>query len=108
MKAQVVRLGPPADARHAEIYAPGSIKPATVPVTRAFDSSDVIGAAEISADGSARITLIAGAPGVDVREIRHTGLGFRVIRQHDEAGVRVIDELDPICLGVEFAERIEP
>jgi hypothetical protein len=101
MKAQVVRIGPPADSRHAEIFAPGSIAPSTVPVTRAFDSSEVIGSAEIRADGSAEITL---APGVDVGTIRHTGLGFLVLRSSiDGAGVRMIEELEPICLCVEFA-----
>lgn len=104
IKAQVVRIGPPADARHAEIFAAGSIKSATVPVTRAFDSSDVIGAAEIREDGSAKIAL---APGVDVGKIRHTGLGFRVIRSSvDGAGVRTIEELEPLCLGVEFAPAL--
>jgi len=100
MKTQVVRIGPPADERHREIYAPGSIKPATIPVTRAFDANDMIGGAEIFADGSARLAL---AGRVDGAKIRHVGLGFKIIRSHEEDGVRVIDELDPICLGVEFA-----
>jgi len=105
MKAQVVRLGPPADTRHGEIFAPGSIPAAaTVPITRAFDASDLIGAAELRPDGSAKLAI---TPGVDVGKIRHVGLGFRVIRSSvDGAGVRTIEELEPICLGVEFAPAL--
>jgi hypothetical protein len=102
LKVQVVRFGPPADARHAEIYAPGSVKAAgPIPVTRAFDARDVIGTAAIDEKGAA---VIAFAPGIQAGIIRNVGLGFRVIDSTlDDAGVRTITKLDPICLGVEFA-----
>jgi hypothetical protein len=105
VKAQAVRIGPPADARHGEIFAPGSIKPTTgIPVTRAFDSRDVIGTAALDADGAAFVEL---APGVaDVGKIRHVGLGFRIIRHRMDGDVRVIEELEPLTLGVEFATEL--
>lgn len=100
LSTRVVRIGPPADDRHREIYAAGSIKPAKIPITRAFDSAALIGAADLHSDGSA-VLRFAGR--VEPGKIRHVGLGFRIIRAHEEGGVRVIDELEPICLGVEFA-----
>lgn len=102
IKAQAIRLGPPADSR-GTIVAPGSIKPAKgLPVTRMFDASDVIGTADLEADGSGTIRL---APGVHVGAGRvvDTGLGFRVIRSHEEDGATVFDEIEPITVGVSFA-----
>lgn len=99
---RVVRIGPPADDRHREIFAPGSITAARIPVTRAFDASTLIGLADLHSDGSAVLRFSDGR--VEPGKIRHVGLGFRIIRSsEDGAGVRTIEELEPICLGVEFA-----
>lgn len=104
LPVRVVRIGPPADERHGEIYAPDSITPARVPLTRAFDATAVIGIADVHSDGSA---VLRFADGVDVGKIRHVGLGFRVLEQLiDGAGIRTITKLDPLCLGVEFAPTL--
>ena len=61
--ASALRIGPPASAR-GEIFAAGCIKPTSgIPVTRMFDSGDVIGIADVAADGTVTIRL---APGVEV------------------------------------------
>ncbi len=97
--ACVLRIGPPANYR-GEIFAAGCIKPTNgIPVTLRFNVEDVIGTADVAADGSATIRL---APGVDVPAGAHveTGLGFRVIRDRWEGHDRVVEELEAIVVAI--------
>jgi hypothetical protein len=101
IKALALRIGPPANER-GEIFAAGSIKPTNgIPVTRMFDSSDVIGTADVAADGTVTIRL---GPGVAVPAgaTVETGLGFRVHRDRWDGDDRVVEELEAITVGVEF------
>jgi len=99
--ARALRIGPPASDR-GEIFAAGCIKPTRgIPVTRLFDAGDVIGTADVAADGTVTIRL---APGVAVPAGAHveTGLGFRVIRDRWDGDDRIVDELEAITVGIEF------
>lgn len=101
VKVQTIRLGPPAE--EGSILAPGCIKATRqIPVTRNFDGREVIGVADVEADGSATIVLAWRVEGT----IGNAGLGFRVIESHEEpGGIRVFDEIEPITVGVEFTPK---
>jgi len=102
--ARVVTFSAPVD-HHGDVYAPGSLKGARVPLLEAFDEQNPIGVASILEDGTARLWLRPGLA-VNLEKIAklspiNVGLGFRVIRSHVDDGVRVIDELEPLCVGID-------
>jgi hypothetical protein len=102
MKIQIARIGPPAD-RLGAILAPGSVPAVEVPVCEDFDPYlRPIGRARIDVDGAAEITF---APGVEIDveglEVDATiGIGFRVLEQHEEGGVRVLDKIEIMAVGI--------
>lgn len=99
-KAQVLRLGPPADSR-GDIFAPGCLKAATVPVTLDFDPSAVIGYAHVAEDGSAEIHMsnVAGS-------LEGASIGFRVLRDRWEGdSLHVVEEIEPVTIGAKVSNR---
>jgi hypothetical protein len=98
MKAQVVKFGA---QKNGEVFAPGCLmEGVTVPVCDQFDGKKVVGSAVIHADGSADLTLNEGV--TLATEI--VGIGFRAEDWREEGGVRVVEEMRPICLGVKVAD----
>jgi hypothetical protein len=101
MKITIARIGPPAHA--GSIIAPGAVPPASVPLCEDFDAFLLpIGRVEVNPDGSGEITLADGiALDVERLEADHTiGLAFRVLEQHEDGDVRVIDRLEVFAVGV--------
>lgn len=84
-----------------DIFPAGCVKTTSgIPVTVAFDPGNVLGTATIREDGTAEITFGPRVPECFQLAVP-VSLGFRVIREHTEGGVRVFDEIEPISLGIE-------
>lgn len=101
MKIQIARIGPPAHA--GSIVAPGAIPAASVPLCEDFDPMlRPIGRVDMHADGTGEIELLGGVE-IDTSRLEadHTiGMAFRVLEQHEQDGVRVIDRLELFAVGV--------
>lgn len=101
MKVQVLRLGAPAD-RFGDVFAPGCLEPATVPVCLEFDCHAVVGTARVLEDGSAELELHAGVELEPQSGTIEGGVGIGFVAEHwrEEDGVRVMEEVRPVCLGI--------
>jgi hypothetical protein len=101
MKITIARIGPPDHA--GSILAPGSVPAASVPLCEDFDPMlRPIGRVEVHADGSGEVELLPGVA-LDVENLRADetiGLAFRVLDQHMDGNVRVIDRLEVFAVGV--------
>ena len=101
MKITIANIGAPAGP-HGDTIGPTAIPSTAVPVFVEFDYSESIGVAHVHADGSADLEL---APGLELDVARleadHTiGLGYRVLEEHQDGDVRVIDRLELLAVGV--------
>ena len=102
MRITIARVGPPGD-RNGTVVAPGAIPACDVPLCEDFDPMLIpIGRAVVHADGTADLELRDGfALDVDgLRPDATIGMGYRVLEQHEENGVRVIDRLELMAIGV--------
>jgi hypothetical protein len=100
VKAQVLSFDAPADAR-GDVFAPGCLKAATVPVILGFDPHTIIGLAEIAEDGSAELTIAEEAGSV----VGEVGIGFVAERWREEGGIRIVEQARPLYLGVSVSNR---
>lgn len=103
MKITIARIGGPAD-QHGATIGPAAIPAGVaVPLFEEFDySAGPIGQAVVQPDGSADLEL---RPGIEIEIERleadaSIGIGYRVLEEHDEGGVRVIDRLELLAVGV--------
>lgn len=90
-------------AKDDKSFAPGALKAAAVdiPVCLGFDGAKPIGRATVQPDGSVSVELFEPlGKSVDVGSDPALGLGYRVLRSRQEGDVQVVEELEPICVGV--------
>jgi hypothetical protein len=102
MRITIARLGPPAD-HNGTVVAPGAVPACSVPLCEDFDPMlRPIGRVELNADGSGEIALLEGVELETEKLVADAtiGLAFRVLEQHEDAGVRVIDRLEVFAVGV--------
>lgn len=99
LKAQVLRLGPPAS--NGEVFPPGCITPADVPVTIDFDGTAVVGTAHVAEDGSAELEIDPACLGI----IGDVGFGFRADEWRQDGDVLVMEKIRPICLSVQISNK---
>jgi hypothetical protein len=84
--------------RKGERWAPGCIKAdIDLPTTELFDSSRFVGSARLRTDGTIEITT--STPGFE--NAMAIGIGYRVVRSHMEGDIRVLDEIEPLTIGIE-------
>ena len=100
VKAEVLKLGSP--HKNGDIFEPGCLTEVTVPVTLGFDMLTVVGSAVVHADGSGTLTLAPEAGGLDGDVV---GIGFTCEAWREENGVRVLEKIKPMCLGVSVKNK---
>jgi len=103
MKITIANIGTPGP--NGDILGAAAIPAKSVPVFVEFDYSQSIGVAHVHADGSADLELAAGLE-IDVARLeadRTIGLGYRVLEEHRDGDIRVIDKLELMALGVSSA-----
>lgn len=100
---KIARLGPPPD-RFGNVIDDAAIPDGPVPLCEDFDPYlRPIGRAIAHPDGSAELELLPGVS-IDVAGLeadKTIGIGYRVLEEHEENGVRVIDRLELLAVGVD-------
>lgn len=99
IKRPVMRIGPPADS-HGEVFADGCVTSAkSIPVTWDFDAP-AMGWALLHPNGDAELMLTEEGRRLLQPANVECSIGYRVVREHMDGETRVLDEIEPITVGV--------